>query len=265
MEPWRFREIARQGQFQRPTCGVSTGYVQANLIVLAEKYADDFEAFCRANSRPCPLLERLPPGEFLTSFLATRADLRHDLPRYLFHLPKEDKPRHHLGDLWTKRTVAFLLGCSFTFEGALEAAGLSLRHVEQGSNVPMYRTNRPLTSVGPFRGNLVVSMRPFPSEEAERIYAITGEFPRTHGAPVHHGSPEELGIKDLGVPDWGDPVPLEPGEVPFFWACGVTSQEACNQAMQAGKLSGYASHAPGYMFVGDIRNEDLKGSGENAS
>lgn len=257
MRPERFRRLCREGRFRGPTCGHLPGRVQANLVVLPASHAEDFQRFCEANYRACPLLERLPEGESRTRQVAAGADLRFDLPRYRLHLRDGMVELDDLSEVWVEDAVAFLLGCSFSFEGALEDAGLVPRHVELGRNVPMYRTDRLLAASGPFQGNLVVSMRPYPEERAREIAAITGRFPRTHGKPVYHGDPTGLGIRELSRPDWGDPVPLYPGEVPFFWACGVTSQEVCARALRRGELPWYASHAPGHMLVGDLYDEDL--------
>lgn len=261
MEPAMVRGLCRRGRLRRPTCGVAAGHVQANLIVLPAAQAGAFERFCRANPQACPLLERLPVGDARTRVLAAGADVRSDLPGYLVHRPGGVDALDDITPFWTQDAVAFLLGCSFSFEGALAAAGHALRHVDEGRNVPMYRTGRPLVPEGPFGGQLVVSMRPYRPEEVEAVTALTAAFPRTHGAPVFHGDPADLGIADLARPDWGDAVTVRPGEVPVFWACGVTSQEACAAALAAGALPWYLSHAPGHMFVGDLRDEELRGPG----
>jgi 5-oxoprolinase (ATP-hydrolysing) len=253
------RRIFREGRFDGPTAGLCAGHAQANLVILPESVADDFEAFCHANPKPCPLLERLGPGRPVTQWTAVGADVRTDLPRYRLYRPDgsfQELPdvRELVGD----RDVAFLLGCSFTFEQALTDAGLVPRHVEEGVNVPMYRTNRPTTPAVPFAGPLVVSMRPIPAERVGQARALTRPFRRAHGAPVHHGDPRELGIDDLAHPHWGQPVPLRGGEVPVFWACGVTSQVAVLHALARGAIQQAITHAPGHMFIADRPNTDLR-------
>jgi uncharacterized protein YcsI (UPF0317 family) len=158
-------------------------------------------------------------------------------------------------NLWRDDLVGFLLGCSFTFENALLAAGLGVRHLEEGRNVPMYRTSRDCRPAGRFAGNLVVSMRPFLPDQIERVVEITSRFPTQHGAPVHVGDPVAIGIADLARPDFGDAVTIRPGEVPVFWACGVTPQLAL---LDAGcELA--ITHSPGCMFVTDVKEEEVVG------
>ena len=254
MAPATARRLFREQRYAGPTAHVSAGCVQANFVALPAAAADDFEAYCRANPRPCPLLERLGPGAALTRQLAAGADVRTDLPRYRVYLPNGayaeclDVSRWYRHDL-----VAFLLGCSFTFDEALAKAGLEARHLAEGVNVPMYRTDRETAAVGPFAGALVVSMRPIPAGRVEEARRLTRPFDRAHGEPVHHGDPSALGIADLGRPDWGRPVTIRPGEVPVFWACGVTTQVAVETALRAGAIDLAITHAPGHMFISDLR------------
>jgi len=258
MPPAQARHLFREARYAGPTAGISLGRVQANLVILPHDAANHFEAYCRANPRSCPLLERLQPGNPVTRRLASGADLRTDLPRYRSYGPGGsfeealDVRRH-----WRSDRVAFLLGCSFTFEEALSQAGLVPRHIEENVNVPMYRTNRPTERVGPFGGPLVVSMRPIPRDRVADAYEITRPFERTHGAPVAHGDPATIGIRDLRRPEWGDPVTIRDDEVPVFWACGVTSQVAVMEALKSGALRHVLTHAPGHMFVADLLNADL--------
>ena len=195
--------------------------------MLPEADAFDFLRFCVRNPKPCPVLEVCDPGSPEPAALAPGADLRTDLPRYRVwrHGELAGEATDVRGE-WREDLVAFLIGCSFTFERALLDAGLPVRHVEQGVNVPMYRTARACRPAGRFSGPLVVSMRPMTPEQAEQAAEITARFPDVHGAPVHAGDPAELGIEDLGAPDYGDPVELRDGEIPVFWACGVTPQAA---------------------------------------
>jgi uncharacterized protein YcsI (UPF0317 family) len=249
------RAIIRAGGWRRPTANVANGWVQANLVVLPRAFADDFATFCASNPRPCPLLDTTAPGSPEPRHTAPGADLRTDLGRYRVY--RDGLPSDEVDDLlslWQPDFVAFLLGCSFTFEAALARAGVPLRHVELGCNVAMYRTSRPCTPAGPFHGPLVVSMRPIPEPLVDEAIRVTAEFARAHGAPVHVGDPAALGITNLDRPDYGDPLPVRPGEVPAFWACGVTPQAAA----EAARLPLLISHAPGHMFITDLREADLR-------
>ena len=244
-----FRRLVRAGSWRRPTAGAAEHYVQANLVVLPGEYAADFEGFCRANPKPCPLLEVLEPGEFAPRKTAREADLRTDVPLYRVYRDGRlvDEPEDIEG-LWRDDFVAFLIGCSFTFEKRLAAAGIPLRHVECGVNVPMYVTNLRCEPVGAFSGPMVVSMRPVPMGLVAEAVRITGQVPQVHGAPVHTGAPEAIGIRDLRETDYGDPVPIEADETPVFWACGVTPQAVALEA----KPSLMIAHSPGHMFVTDL-------------
>jgi uncharacterized protein YcsI (UPF0317 family) len=250
------RRQARAGTWTEPTPGLALGYVQANLVVVPRELAFDFLLFCQRNSRPCPLLDVTEPGSPEPRFVAPGADLRTDLPRYRVYRHGEltEEPSD-LRALWRDDLVGFLLGCSFTFENALLQAGLPLRHLEMGRNVPMYRTTRACVPAGIFQGPMTVSMRPMTPAQAVRAVQVCSRFPRAHGAPIHLGDPAALGIRDLERPDFGDPVEIRPGEVPVFWACGVTPQTV---AMQA-RLPLLITHKPGHMFVTDLKDTDLEG------
>ena len=244
----------RAGRWRRPTAGLAAGAVQANLVVVPQAVAASFADFCARNPQPCPLLDVTEPGSPEPRRIAPGADLRTDLGRYRVY--RDGRLADELDSLtavWQPDFVAFLLGCSFTFEAALARAGVPLRHIELGCNVAMYRTNRPTEPAGPFAGPLVVSMRPVPEALVPIAAGVTARFPRAHGAPVHVGDPAALGIADLDRPDYGDPLPLRPGETPVFWACGVTPQAAAETA----RLPLMISHAPGYMFIADLREADL--------
>jgi uncharacterized protein YcsI (UPF0317 family) len=249
------RRAIRAGRHCGPTAGLAPGFVQANLVILPLSVAEEFAEFCRLNSRPCPLIEQTPPGDPEPKRSAPGADLRTDVPRYrVFRggVPDPVEPSE-IVSLWRHDFVGFLLGCSFTFEAALNEAGLPVRHVELGRNVPMYRTNVACRPAGRFTGPLVVSMRPYRPEQVARVRDITGRYPTMHGEPIHVGNPTALGIADLCMPDFGDAVPIESGEVPVFWACGVTPQ----LALAAAKPEIAITHSPGCMFVTDLRESDL--------
>jgi len=225
------RTACRAGQWTGPTAGFAPGFAQANLVILPRDWAWDFLLFCQRNPKPCPLLDVTDPGVTAPA-VAPGADLRTDLPRYR---------------VWRDDLVSFLIGCSFTFEAALVHAGIPVRHLQRGSNVPMYRTSIPCVSAGRFSGPLVVSMRPLLPAHAIRAIEISGRFTQSHGTPVHLGDPAPLGILDLQCPDYGDAVPVEPGELPVFWACGVTPQAALAHAAPPLAIT----HAPGCMFLTD--------------
>ncbi len=248
------RGFARAGKLTGPTPGLALGYVQANLVVLPKDLAFDFRLFCQRNPKPCPLLDVTDPGSAEPKLVAPGADLRTDLPRYVVYQNGErvDEPTDLRG-WWRDDLVAFLLGCSFTFENALLQAGLPVRHIETNRNVPMYRTSLPCVPAGVFKGNMVVSMRPMRPDQAVEAVRVCSRFPQAHGAPVHRGDPSAIGIRDLARPDFGDAVEIRPGEVPVFWACGVTPQSVVMEVRPPLAIT----HKPGHMFVTDLKDEDL--------
>jgi uncharacterized protein YcsI (UPF0317 family) len=250
------RALVRSGAFTGVTPGVALGYVQANLVVLPQSQAFDFLLFCQRNPKPCPLLDVTAAGDAEPKLCAPGADIRTDVPRYCVyrHGERVDEPSD-IVNLWQNDWVGFLIGCSFTFESALLQAGLPIRHIEQGCNVPMYRTNIACQPAGVFHGPMVVSMRPMTPSQAIRAVQICSRFERAHGTPIHLGDPAAIGIRDLSRPDFGDPVAIRPGEIPVFWACGVTPQAVVMQA----KPAICVTHKPGHMFVTDWRDVDLEG------
>jgi uncharacterized protein YcsI (UPF0317 family) len=247
------REAARAGEHTGPTAGLAPGYTQANLVALPEADAFDFLRFCVANPKPCPVLDVSDPGSPEPARMAAGADLRTDVPRYRIWRDGElvDEPTD-ASEHWRDDLVAFLIGCSFTFERALLAARLPVRHIEQGTNVPMYTTAVATHPAGRFSGPLVVSMRPMTPRQAIRATEITSRFTSAHGAPVHIGDPETLGIAEIANPQFGDPVEIRAGEVPVFWACGVTPQAVA----AASRPSLMVTHAPGHMFITDRPDDD---------
>ena len=238
----------------RPTTGLAQGFAQANLIAVPEDWAYDVLLFCQRNQQACPVLDVTDSGD-PGMRLAPGADLRTDLPRY--RIWQNGALAGEVADasgLWRSDMVAFLLGCSFTFETALAAEGIPLRHVEQGRNVAMYRTNRDCVPAGRLHGPLVVSMRYIPAERVEDAIRITRAMPSMHGAPVHVGDPRALGILDIARPHFGDPAEPERGDVPVFWACGVTPQAA----LVASRPPFAITHAPGYMFITDVQDSEFR-------
>jgi uncharacterized protein YcsI (UPF0317 family) len=250
------RQAARSGSLSGPTAGLALGYVQANLVIVTRDLAFDFLLFCQRNPKPCPLLDVTDPGSPEPKLTAPGADLRTDLPKYRVYKQGElvDEP-DDLTPYWRDDLVSFLIGCSFTFESALLQAGLPIRHVEYGCNVPMYRTNIACRPAGVFRGPMVVSMRPMTPAQAVQATLICSRFPRAHGAPVHFGDPAGIGIRDLSKPDFGDPVSIAASEVPVFWACGVTPQAVAMETRPPLLIT----HKPGHMFVTDWRDVELEG------
>ena len=242
------RHVIRNGNHVGPTAHLAPGHVQANLVVLPRAFAFDFLLFATRNPQPCPIVEVVEQG-VEAARTAPGSDLRTDVPSYRLFVDG-----HHVDSApdatlwWRDDLVTILLGCSFSFEAALHRAGLPVRHQEMGCNVPMFVTNRQCDSGGAFAGPLVVSYRPMPEDRVTQATAITAGYPNAHGGPVHIGDPAELGIGDLSCPDFGDPVPLRDGEVPMFWACGVTPQMAI--AAAAPEIA--ITHEPGAMFITDL-------------
>lgn len=252
--PVEFRQRCRMGQLNAPTPGLAPGYVQANLVVLPAELAFEFLLFCQRNPKPCPVLDVTDIGDPEPKRVAPGADIRTDLPRYrVFCQGQLVEETSNIKPFWRDDLVAFLIGCSFSFETAMLNAGLPVRHLEEGKNVPMYRTTLDCDSSQLFSSPLVVSMRPLPTAQVVRAIEVTGRYHKAHGSPVHIGTPGEIGIADLSCPSYGDAVTLRDNEVPVFWACGVTTQTAILQA----KPELAITHAPGYMFLTDLRDEDL--------
>jgi uncharacterized protein YcsI (UPF0317 family) len=253
ISPKALRKLIRDKEWTTPTSGAAKGFLQANLVMLPREEAFNFLLFCVRNPKPCPILDVLEPGQTEPA-IAPGADLRTDLPRYcIFQNGQLKEEVEDVRAVFTDQMVCFLLGCSFSFENAMLAAGLPIRNIEEGKNVSMYVTDIDCEPAGPFSSSLVVSMRPMTPSQAVRAVQVTTRFHLTHGAPVHMGSPEEIGIKNLARPEYGDAVTIRPGEIPVFWACGVTSQLAATST----PLPLVITHAPGHMFVSDLRDEDL--------
>jgi uncharacterized protein YcsI (UPF0317 family) len=247
--PADVRTACRQGSHSSHTAGLAAGFAQANLVIVRKDLAYDFLLFCQRNPKPCPLLDVTDMGRPEPVQTAPGADLRTDLPRYrVFKNGELTEETTDITSYWDDSMAGFLLGCSFTFEQAMQQAGIPVRHLDSGTVVPMYRTNIACTPAGSFAGEMVVSMRMIPARQVVDAVQITGRYPAVHGAPVHVGDPEIIGINDLEKPAWGDPPVAEAGDVPVFWACGVTPQSI---AMQI-KPELMITHAPGCMFVTDV-------------
>jgi uncharacterized protein YcsI (UPF0317 family) len=248
------RLAAREGRLSGHTSSLAPGFVQGNLAILPAALAGDFLRFCQRNPKPCPVLGISEPGSPHVPELGDDLDLRTDLPRYrVWRNGKLAEEPTDIRHIWRDDLVAFVIGCSFTFEHALLEEGIPLRHVQRGRNVAMWRTNIACAPAGPFAGPMVVSMRPFKPADAIRAVQVTSRFPAVHGAPVHLGHPHLIGIEDLSHPDYGDAVEVLSDEIPLFWGCGVTPQAV----IAAAKPDFAITHAPGSMLVTDLRNSAL--------
>lgn len=247
------RELIRSGDWKKPTAGLASGYVQVNFVMLPAAEAYEFHQFCQKNPKPCPLLAISEPGDHAPTILGSNIDLRTDVPLYrIFHDGMPVAETDDITSVWRDDLVTFALGCSFTFEHALLESGIAIRHIEQGCNVPMFRTNIATVPAGRFSGPTVVTMRPMKAKDAIRAIQITSRFPGVHGAPIHIGNPALIGIDDLSRPEFGDPVTVHDDELPVFWACGATPQ----LALASARPSFCITHAPGYMLITDLRNTD---------
>jgi uncharacterized protein YcsI (UPF0317 family) len=252
LTPQEARMMFRRNEWLKPTAGIASGFTQANLAILKKDLAFDFLLFCQRNPKPCPVLDVTEPGSPVPGMVAPEADIRTDIPKYRIyrHGNLEDEVTD-IKAYWEDDMVAFLLGCSFTFEFPLMKNDIPVRHIEEKCNVPMFKTIIPCIPAGRFAGPLVVSMRPIPEKDLVRTVQVTSRFPAVHGAPVHIGNPAAIGIKDIFKPDFGDAVTIKEGEIPVFWACGVTPQAAAMQVRPELMIT----HAPGYMFITDMKEE----------
>lgn len=254
MKPSEVRALIRSGAIDFQTSGMCNGYAQANMAILHKELAFDFLLFTQRNQKPCPVLDVTEAGSPVPRLIAPEADLRYDIPRYrIYRYGELTDEVTSLEKYWRDDLVAFLLGCSFSFEGPMLDAGLDVRHITDKHNVPMFITNIQCVPAGVFHGPMVVSMRPMKPKDAIRAVQVTSRMPFVHGAPIHIGDPETIGIKDVMRPDFGEPSRFEPGEVPVFWACGVTPQAVA----MAVKPEFMITHAPGHMFISDVKNADL--------
>lgn len=254
MQPSNIREMIRRNELVKPTAGMANGFAQANLAILKKEDAFDFLLFAQRNPKSCPILDVTEPGSPIPQMAAPTGDIRTDIPKYRIY--RHGTLAEEVTDItsyWEEDMVGFLIGCSFTFEHALLQNGIPIRHIEEERNVPMYVTNISCTPAGKFHGMTVASMRPIPQEDVVRAVQVTSRFPAVHGAPIHIGNPEALGITDIARPDFGDAVTVRANEVPVFWACGVTPQAVA----MATKPALMITHAPGHMFITDLRDEEL--------
>ncbi|RBO86061.1 putative hydro-lyase [Marinomonas aquiplantarum] len=253
-QAYELRQAIREQTHTGPTSGLATGTMQGNIVILPADWANEFLLYCQKNPVSCPLIGVSEIGDYRLPDLGKDIDMRHDVPEYYVYRDGiKVESRADIADLWRDDLVVFVLGCSFSFENALSQAGLTPRNITEDVNVSMYESSIPTTPAGRFFGNTVVTMRPYTPKDAIRAIQITTRFPKAHGAPLHFGTPEDIGIQDLSQPDFGDPVSVKDGEVPVFWACGVTPQVAVRNA----KPPFCITHAPGKMLVTDLLDTDL--------
>ena len=255
MKPQEVKDLIRSGEIDFQTSGMCNGYAQANLCILPKEYAFDFLLFCMRNPKPCPILEVGDVGSRDIKTMAQYGDICTDFPKYrIWKNGVLEKEVTDISEYWQDDFVYFLIGCSFSFESELLEADVPVRHIEENRNVPMFNTNIALEPAGKFHGNMVVSMRPIPDDLVVKAVNVTAAMPRVHGAPVHIGNPEAIGIEDIFSPDYGDSVTVNEGETPVFWACGVTPQNAVIQSKPPIAIT----HSPGHMFITDVKNVSLK-------
>ena len=243
------REAIRRSEYSGHTAGLCSGLLQCNLVILPEEFSQDFKSYCDKNPVPCPLMGMSRTGEPYIEGLGPEIDLRTDLPRYrVYENGAFSKEYLYISDQWRDDFVAFALGCSFTFEKALTASGIEMRHIVTNVTVPMFKTNIATVPCGVFHGPTVVSMRPIKRSDIKRVKEICSAYPHAHGSPIHVGDPAKIGIETLTAPDWGDPVFIRDDEVPAFWGCGVTSQVAISNA----RPDLCITHAPGAMLITNV-------------
>jgi uncharacterized protein YcsI (UPF0317 family) len=251
----RMRRRIRRGEWRDQTSGLAPGVVQGNVAILPARWAGDFHAYCKANPRPCPVIGVSEIGSPLLPSLGADIDIRTDLPMFsIFEHGEQIAETDDISDIWRDDLVTFVFGCSYSFEETILEAGIPLIHLDRGTGVPVYRSNIEAVPVGPFGGTIAVSMRAFSPADVDRVVEITRSFPLVHGSPVHIGDPSAIGITDLDQPDWGDVVPVLPGQIPVFWACGVTPQLAIASARP-----GFAiTHKPSHMLITDVLISELR-------
>lgn len=254
LNPKEARKLASENKGIYSTAGFCDGYLQCNLVILKEYEAKDFRIFAKNNPKPCPVLEIIDDGTPISKVISDNADITTTIPFYNVYMDGVFiEELSNITHLWEKDMVIFLIGCSLTFEFVLQNAGIKMKHIEQGTPVPMYKTSTPCKSSKLFKGNIVASMRPIKKEEIDLAVDITSKMNFAHGGPIHIGDASEIGIRDISKPDWGESVPIEKDEIPVFWACGVTPQ---NIAIVS-KPSIMITHKPGSMFISDLHSNNL--------
>ena len=255
MKPLEVRKLIREGKITCQTSGMCLGYAQANLVIVPKNIAYDFLLFTQRNPKSCPLLEVGDVGDKFLKYLGKDINITKDIPKYRIYKKGELIGEYtDVEKFWREDFVSFLIGCIFSFESELLEADIPVRHIEKGCNVPMFITNIDCNEAGIFKGKMVVSMRPIPKDKVVKSVLVSGSMPKVHGAPIHIGNPEDIGIKDINKPDFGDKVIIKEGEVPVFWPCGVTPQSVIMNV----KPEIVITHSPGHMLITDIKNVNLK-------
>ena len=252
--PNEIRLLIRNEEWKSSTVGLAKGYVQANVLIIPKEKAYEFMLFCIRNPKPCAVIEVLDEGNPVPEFSCSNSDIRFDISKYrIYKKGRLDCETYNIADYWRNDFVTFILGCSFTFENALLNAGIRIKHIEESKKVPMYSTNIKCNKVGNIETNMVVSMRPISWDNIAETIQITSRYPTMHGAPVHIGSPRDIGIADIMKPDFGDPVEISNNEAPVFWACGGTVYNFVNEL----KCDIAITHAPSHMYILDLKDESF--------
>lgn len=255
MKPLEVRKLISEGKITGQTSGMCLGYAQANLVIVPKDIAYDFLLFTQRNPKSCPLLEVGDVGDKFLKYLGKDINIAKDIPKYRIYKKGELIGEYtDIEKFWREDFVSFLIGCSFSFESELLEVDIPVRHIEEGCNVPMFKTNINCNEAGIFKGKMVVSMRPIPKDKIVKSVLVSGSMPKVHGAPIHIGNPEDIGIKDINKPDFGDKVTIKEGEVPVFWPCGATPQSVIMNV----KPEIVITHSPGHMLITDIKNVNLK-------
>lgn len=255
MKPLEVRKLISEGKITGQTSGMCLGYAQANLVIVPKDIAYDFLLFTQRNPKSCPLLEVGDVGDKFLKYLGKDINIAKDIPKYRIYKKGELIGEYtDIEKFWREDFVSFLIGCSFSFESELLEVDIPVRHIEEGCNVPMFKTNINCNEAGIFKGKMVVSMRPIPKDKIVKSVLVSGSMPKVHGAPIHIGNPEDIGIKNINKPDFGDKVTIKEGEVPVFWPCGVTPQSVIMNV----KPEIVITHSPGHMLITDIKNVNLK-------
>lgn len=255
MKPLEVRKLISEGKITGQTSGMCLGYAQANLVIVPKDIAYDFLLFTQRNPKSCPLLEVGDVGNKFLKYLGKDINIAKDIPKYRIYKKGELIGEYtDIEKFWREDFVSFLIGCSFSFESELLEDDIPVRHIEEGCNVPMFKTNIDCNEAGIFKGKMVVSMRPIPKDKIVKSVLVSGSMPKVHGAPIHIGNPKDIGIKDINKPDFGDKVTIKEGEVPVFWPCGVTPQSVIMNV----KPEIVITHSPGHMLITDIKNVNLK-------
>jgi uncharacterized protein YcsI (UPF0317 family) len=250
MNSIEIRESIRSGKWEGMTVGRAGRYVQTGLVVLPKSSAYDFLVFCQRNPKPCPLLEVTDPGCPTLTKLAPGADIRYEIGSYdIWREGKLDEQVPDIKQYWKKDSVGFMLGSSLTFSQALKEA-----ECESSTGITLYNTNITCVPSGSFKGHMVVTMQTLPPEKVARAVQVTGRFQATHGAPIHIGDPEAIGITDLSKTTGNTSAPSIPkGHVPLFWACSVTPQIIAQET----KIDFMITHSSGHGFVTDLMDYDI--------